>query len=424
MIMYWDNVELCNRLGQGLTWHPHDSREWMWRFFDIEHRVKTPITDAGIWYTTLGGKRIFINNREGRTNVIEHGLPAHVLEAMQHKKLIVVLDNSTEGQEYTSGMFWRMHLTMERHGLPNNSLVIITGAWGQHEQYLKWCRERGEQPRAIFSYAPCSLDAPGEKQPTMPIVKAMNNPDAKDYLSLNQTVKVHRLEHVYWLIKNNILDKGLVSASHIREGSMQVGHWNVGKSMTFMPEVSLEEFKLHMSKNLPLHVDGDWTEVHPDTANLGYYNRVLHENSLLYFITESEFVQNIPFITEKTLKAFSSGQPFIMLNGPGALEQLNTMGFKTELCGIDTAYDAVQDPVARFTMANQELLKWCNLTREQQIAKIQDSMQDLEHNYELVYKTFPGINLDNLAMSEHQHGRAQRSELVQQIDAIFEYWGQ
>ena len=112
-------------------------------------------------------------------------------------------------------------------------------------------------------------------------------------------------------------------------------------------------------------------------------HREYMQNSLLSFVTETQFYYDAWFPTEKIFKTFSFGHPFILLGCRGLVRCLKNLGFRVDLCGIDHTYDSVADPEKRAEMAHKELVKWCKLSREEKIIRIEKSMDDMRYNFEL-----------------------------------------
>jgi hypothetical protein len=71
-------------------------------------------------------------------------------------------------------------------------------------------------------------------------------------------------------------------------------------------------------------------------------------------VLETVYDQRI-HLTEKTLRPLACGHPFMILNGPGALETIRSYGFKTFQPYIDESYDSEQDPKKRMDMVLAEM---------------------------------------------------------------------
>jgi len=71
-------------------------------------------------------------------------------------------------------------------------------------------------------------------------------------------------------------------------------------------------------------------------------------------VLETVYDQRI-HLTEKTLRPIACGHPFLILNGPGALETIRSYGFKTFQPYINESYDKEQSPTKRMDMVLREM---------------------------------------------------------------------
>ena len=71
-------------------------------------------------------------------------------------------------------------------------------------------------------------------------------------------------------------------------------------------------------------------------------------------VLETVYDQRI-HLTEKTLRPLACGHPFMILNGPGALETIRSYGFKTFQPYINESYDKEQSPTKRMDMVLREM---------------------------------------------------------------------
>jgi len=71
-------------------------------------------------------------------------------------------------------------------------------------------------------------------------------------------------------------------------------------------------------------------------------------------VLETVYDQRI-HLTEKTLRPLACGHPFMILNGPGALETIRSYGFKTFHPYIDESYDSEPDPKKRMDKVLAEM---------------------------------------------------------------------
>ena len=101
-------------------------------------------------------------------------------------------------------------------------------------------------------------------------------------------------------------------------------------------------------------------------------------------VLETVYDQRI-HLTEKTLRPLACGHPFMILNGPGALEKIREYGFKTFQPYINESYDKETDPVKRMDMVLTEMNR-INSSSEKYQKWIWDGCQQIaEHNKRLFF---------------------------------------
>jgi hypothetical protein len=90
----------------------------------------------------------------------------------------------------------------------------------------------------------------------------------------------------------------------------------------------------------------------------------MHKHYHTYFIEivcETDFYYN-KFFTEKTLKNFHLGKPFLLFAGPGSLDYLKFRGFETFSEHINEEYDTINCPRARYNTIIQEIDRLAQLS--------------------------------------------------------------
>jgi hypothetical protein len=116
-------------------------------------------------------------------------------------------------------------------------------------------------------------------------------------------------------------------------------------------------------------------------------------------ITIETDVYNPTFITEKTTRNFFFGKPFVVFAGPGYLNNIRQLGFKTfpELC--DESYDNIQNTEERF-QAFLQRIQTINSMPMEHLRKIGIEMQPtFEHNRNLMLEKNK-IQSNNLLWTE------------------------
>jgi len=314
-------------------------------------------------------------------SIIRHVLyeiPLSVIEAAKKGKILIVIDNQSEGLPLirkTVNGFFEMHEAMKNLKLPKYSVVLIdNNAWFTAE-YSQWCIENEQFPLFAHTYFLTGFFYFNSRVPKQPLVlDAINSSDSKDYNSLNRTVRPQRTDHLYYLITKNLLKNGLISGNYTNNPD------NLEVEKSLILNIHHLSYADVLIKNLPLIADKDFTVENPDHDNETIFNHSIYKNSLLSFVTETAFHQPGMFITEKTFKPIVAGHPFIILGQYNILKELRTMGYRTDFSGIDQSYDDIVDPVERFHAAHQSLIKWVNTSRKEKEMHIRQSLKIIKHN--------------------------------------------
>jgi hypothetical protein len=305
-------------------------------------------------------------------------IPLSVIDAAKKRKILIVIDNQSEGLSLIRGTvngFFEMHEAIKNLQLPKYSVVLIdNNAWFTAE-YSQWCIENDESPQLAHTYFLTGFFYFHSRVPKQPLIlDAINSSESKDYNSLNRTVRPQRTDHLYYLITKNLLRYGLISGNYTNDPN------NPTVRSSLVLDIDYESYANVLIKNLPLIADKDFTVQNPDHDNETIFNHSIYKNSLLSFVTETAFHQPGMFITEKTFKPIVAGHPFIILGQYNILKELRKMGYRTDFSGIDQSYDDIMDPVDRFHAAHQSLIKWVNTSRKEKEAHIRESLKIIKHN--------------------------------------------
>jgi hypothetical protein len=101
-------------------------------------------------------------------------------------------------------------------------------------------------------------------------------------------------------------------------------------------------------------------------------------------VLETVYDQRI-HLTEKTLRPLACGHPFMILNGPGALETIRSYGFKTFQPYINESYDKEQSPTKRMDMVLREMRRINSESEKYQKWIWEGCAEIAEHNKKLFF---------------------------------------
>ena len=127
-----------------------------------------------------------------------------------------------------------------------------------------------------------------------------------------------------------------------------------------------------------------------------------HKNGFCHIITESSYHDDIirvndvdyafgeiVFVTEKTEKCFTAGQPFVMVAKPYTLQYLRKLGFQTFDKWWDESYDLELDDDKRMTMI-EDVIKYISSLTLRELRDIHTDMRSVldnnRHTNEMISK--------------------------------------
>jgi hypothetical protein len=319
---------------------------------------------------------------------ILYALPNHVIRAARQRKLIIVMDNQSEGFPLVykgCDGFKETHAAMAKLALPPNSVILFDSNQKFNEIYHTWCIDNRCTPiiQHVWAFTHTFYF---DNTPTHPLINiAINNKEVKDFSSLNRTMRQHRIDHLAQIIVDGIISKGLVSGYCSNDPDNPERRLPKQIYTNFSNALYSDVLNNH----LPLTIDGSFERMEeiPDTDSTTIFNHWIYKNSLLSFVTETAFHYPGAFITEKTMKPIAAGHPFIILGQYRILDTLWNMGYITEFKGIDQSYDNIEDPFERFSAVHRSLKNWVDLDRSVQLEYIAESMPMIEHNRKLFNRT-------------------------------------
>lgn len=308
---------------------------------NIDYYNISDLDECGLYFIEVNGDPIWWCGLAPGNGVppfhILTQLPENILNLIKNKKLRLIISADREGGgmiSHSGDGFFETTEAMKTLNLPKNSVLIVQGNRKIERQYKDWLELNNTEKMFDVKYSNhFNRIFINNDFPTKPIVlESIKNLESKDYNSLNRSYKDHRSAHLYYIAKLEILDQGLVSANELR--------FNQNIPIDILNEsISESEFDQTLTKYYPRYVDGDWSI--KNAANS--VNLDIFKNSLLSFVTETKFNEDVVFLTEKVYKALTYGHPMIVLGSCGTLRALEDLGYKTNWCGIDPSYNDIKE---------------------------------------------------------------------------------
>ena len=388
MKIYFDNLDPTTGNQKKLTEH-NGNTYWIvsagtilkktFHHMGVTFNSITDIDEPGCYFIDVNGDPTWwsgvLTHRAVPTMHLIDMLPDSIIKLTQNKLLRIIIAADKEGGIMADRYYDCFKTTteaMQRKKLPIGSVLIIQGNKKIKEQYKRWLKKTRRAELFEVQYS-CHFDKIffNHLLPTSPIILDSINTATYDFNSLNRVYRSHRGAHCFYLIKNNLMSKGIVSFNQIPQRDALAASW---------VNTPAESYLEIMKDNFPAFVDGDWS----NTNAANQYNPNVYTDSLISFITETKFNEDVVFLTEKIFKPLALGHPIILLASAGTLAGLRDLGFRTDWCGIDPGYNDIIDDKERFIKTNEVLRDWVLLPREEKIKKINQSMETINHNFELI----------------------------------------
>ena len=146
---------------------------------------------------------------------------------------------------------------------------------------------------------------------------------------------------------------------------------------------------------LPIELDVVESQHHHIKVNMPNLESYFQQ-SYFSIITEGDFARGIErqMFTEKVLKCFLYGHPFVVIGLPGTLELLHEQGFITFGSVIDESYDKELDDQKRLTMCLEQIKKLNSLNMNE-LKNIYNNLKPILHHNFQTYKVLNSMPAPN-----------------------------
>lgn len=330
----------------------------------------------------------------GRTGLLEFAhVPWHLIRLVRNKNGYILIDHGVEAymSDFQLNAMHGYFGTI--HGIPLHKVIYMTGAVNAKKLYESYC-ERHRIPDdpnhrlTIIPYASSayifrdSLQSP-EDEPEY----NENIVPEKLFLMWNRRYRNHRIEAALHLENLGLIDRSYISFSkeHIEKPTdtfkLYAEHLRVVE--TYSGHGITQETIDRFDSKLPLILDGE-TDNNQMCSDENHKSRPYYQNSLVSIVTETNFCDHEVTLTEKSFKPFKEKHPFVLVAGPGALEYLHSLGFKTFNEFWLEDYDQDGGPVDRMHRI-QDVLKYIGSWDQEKILDFRRRVKPiLEHNFNLL----------------------------------------
>lgn len=331
----------------------------------------------------------------GRTGILEFAhVPWHLIRLVRNKNGYILIEHGAEAF-MSEHQINSMHGYFQGiHGIPLSKVIYMTGAVNAREVYNEYCERNGipddENNRlTVIPYASSAyifgkhLSGPDDE----PVYDENHIPE-KLFLMWNRRFRQHRIETVLHLESLGLIDRSYISfnKAHIERPTDTFLSYatNMEVVRTYRHCGITEETINKFDSRLPLVLD-DEHEITQMCEDTGHKTRPYYQNSLVSIVTETNFSELEVALTEKSFKPFKEKHPFILVAGPGALDFLKSLGFKTFDEFWPEIYDHGHVPPSERIIRIREVLERIASWDHNQILDFKRRVKPIvEHNFQVL----------------------------------------
>lgn len=193
-----------------------------------------------------------------------------------------------------------------------------------------------------------------------------NTKFSKKFLSLNQRYSFYRLQ-MSKFIHDNFLDQSIISC-RLNKDTL---YSELGRHVLYFGDL-INWAELNLPLTIPTSEDRRF-EVRDSIEDI-----ILFKDEYFIEVVMETNHRSSHIFTEKTIRSFLLGKPFILFSGPNSLRNLHKMGFKTFDGIVDERYDSIENTTERFIFIQTEITRLSNYSI--------DELKHLANNFSLVFE--------------------------------------
>lgn len=322
---------------------------------------------------------------------IEDTITPRLIKLVQQGRVKIVISNIIDPAEPTD-YYDRVDQRLAAVGIPTEHIVWLQGC------VPKSAEDPNRVSKSVYLSSIISLTQAAENYQRYPCTTSLgyvsdivrpadlnkNHRRPKRFLCFNRSMnRPARIAMALMALKHDLLKDS--TFSFVTNLTKENLHSDL--SIYVEPGDSIDEYAKKIIDLMPYEID---TQHLSDEEKQGFSTvdnnrKDLYADTYFHIASETRMGnERSCFMSEKTWRPILNLQPFIHFGGYHALKKLHELGFKTFGHVIDESYDNELDPVKRFKMAEQEVLKINKLSMDE-LHDLYYSLTDiLIHNQQLV----------------------------------------
>ena len=303
-----------------------------------------------------------------------------VLADVKAGRALILLDWANENF-VSKETFKNLHTSLRYSNIPKSQVVLVFNSFNAEDVYNSWFTPDEQQLIVVslpflLSHTSFHYNKLFANTATISnFLGTKNNIRKHKFLFKIRRARDYRVAMLHTLASNNLLSEGDWSCLDVISSDE-----GLKKSKKYRDDINVD-IVTNLHNQLPHTLESEpyssynsvngWGDKHSDASKSSYF----------YIASETFMNSEYKFVTEKVFKPLVHFQPFLFLSYPGALKELQALGFRTFHPYIDESYDTEPDEVVRFNLIYKEIARLCSMSKEE-LHSWYWSMEDiLVHNH-------------------------------------------
>lgn len=351
-------------------------------FFTPKHYSNYEVNEENWFVVSISWWTNYLNDHNNK-NIFDY-IPYEIMDLIRHGLVKLVVDYVYEGdQEDITGLS-EFDALLNRLNIPKENVFFITSN-------LK-INVKNYEFSIISIPAFWDFRLKCSKYSIETFYNDKNKQKDKVFLWYNANIRPHRLWMLILIYYYNISDKFLMSFRKLFFEDLQVD----ASLESIMPEAGRSQLYKKIEEITPLVLD-DVSDVECPVIKDDILEHYI--STYISLVSETHYLQDTLFMSEKVFKPISMGHPFIVISNHNFLAKLKEYGFKTFSDFINEDYDKEPDPYKRIIMIFEEVYRIAQLDKKELDLMVEKMQPILIHNYNHFITGFSGIvkkDLDKL----------------------------
>ena len=315
------------------------------------------------------------------------------LKLFHKENFYLYIEHTWEG-EFDRKTFEKLYYYANYYNIPADKILIVVNTYNYVELHTKFLEIFPKEKKIKFClHDACFLGKIDDYYGNCFNLNSFvddnflneNKPREKKALLLNRRLRLHRLFILSLLLEDGLLDKTLSSFSmddsllgydDLEGPLLQRREQNIFVKEDYYIDKIVSGFnKLKTIHTQTLdfdNIDG--------VLGLGHETKELYEKTYFSIVTETMFLDDFGFVSEKVFKPILHLHPFVVLGSPNTLKHLKSYGFKTFDRWWDESYDSEEHHGERFKKIYEVITTLLNKSDEEWVKMIGEMTEVLIYN--------------------------------------------